>query len=91
MWTQKCDQMLEIKETRSFQKLALSNQSNFSTYLKVAQKLTNIWANINRQFVAKNFQKLPNLVTPTVVDHRNSTDGGSYLISAEMNLVADYV
>ena len=37
------------------------------TYLKVAQKLTKNWATYKRQFVAKNFQKSPILVTLSLV------------------------
>ena len=51
------------------------------TYVRVAQKLTNIWATFKRQFVANNFQKSPNLVTLVL----SSQEANSFILSVTYN------
>ena len=45
--------------------------------MKYPKESSNIWASIVRKFVAKNFQKLPNLVTLLVTEKEVNRNGKS--------------
>ena len=45
--------------------------------MKYPKESSNIWASIVRKFVAKNFQKLPNLVTLLVPEKEVNRNGKS--------------